>query len=145
MSANNNIINQYENRLNSLPEVNKQIIEQIKKYESLVDDQSTTIMIQIAKFLSRLSKSKPCNHNCSSLTSNWTRQRIKLISCLRQSPKMQINRKSTLCRLIIIIKKLITQRQKSAKSKNPQPSSKRKSKLYNLYFFYDLGNSNYQI
>lgn len=35
-----NIIAEYEERLNNLPEVNQQVAAEIKKFEQLIDDQS---------------------------------------------------------------------------------------------------------
>lgn len=38
---NENRVDNYEERLNSLPQVDQNIAKEIKKYESLIDDQST--------------------------------------------------------------------------------------------------------
>lgn len=46
----NNLITEYEQRLNNLPEVNQQIAAEIKKYEQLVDDQSKSLLNKIAKY-----------------------------------------------------------------------------------------------
>lgn len=46
----NNLITEYEQRLNNLPEVNQQIAAEIKKYEQLVDDQSKSLLNKVAKY-----------------------------------------------------------------------------------------------
>lgn len=46
----NNLITEYEQRLNNLPEVNQQIAAEIKKYEQLVDDQGKSLLNKVAKY-----------------------------------------------------------------------------------------------
>lgn len=57
----NSKIDQYNHRLENLPEINIHTEEEIKKYESLISDQSTHWITKQVKSRSKILRSKQCN------------------------------------------------------------------------------------
>ncbi len=58
--SNQNIVSEYDRRLKDIPKINKEIEEEIRKFESLVEDQSTFYPIKIMKSICRILRSKQC-------------------------------------------------------------------------------------